>query len=140
MMGELQIEAAAVDVERRSQQTHTHRRALDVPTRPAGPPGAVPLRLAGLGSFPESEVARVALPLAYLDTGTCFQFLGIRMAELAVVGIAADVKIDVAVRRIGKALVDQPPDHANDVGDILGRTWQVIDARHPEALQVRTIV
>src|SRR5437879_11608495 len=110
MMGELQIEAASVNVDGRSQQAHAHRRALDVPTRPTGPPRAVPLRLAGLGSFPEGKVARVALALADFDARPCLQLFGIPMAELAVIRIARDVEIDVAVRRISKAFVDQPLD------------------------------
>ena len=57
-----QIDAAAVDVDRRlAEQPERHRRALDVPSRPARPDAVVPRRLAGLGRLPQHEVAGVLL-------------------------------------------------------------------------------
>ena len=55
------VHAAAVDVEGLAQVLHAHRRALDVPARPARAPGRVPRRLARLGALPEDEVAHVLL-------------------------------------------------------------------------------
>ncbi len=62
-----QVEAAAVDVERLPEQRVRHRRALDVPARPAGAPRRRPLRLVGLRELPQREVERVLLLLAGLD-------------------------------------------------------------------------
>ena len=57
-----QIDAAAMNVDRRRpEQPQRHRRALDVPARPAGAAPVVPRRLAGLGRLPQHEVARVLL-------------------------------------------------------------------------------
>src|SRR5262249_11395481 len=123
-----------------SQQAHAHRRALDVPPRTSWSPGTVPLRLARLGGFPEGEVTGIALAFAYLDAGPGFQLFGVAVAELAVIGIAADVKIDVAVRRIGKPLIDQFLNHPDDVGNILGRTRHVINARYPQTLEIGAII
>src|SRR4051812_33181243 len=64
MVRKLQIEAAAMDIERLAQEFHAHRRAFDVPAGPARSPRAVPLWLARLGGFPQGEIAGVALLVA----------------------------------------------------------------------------
>src|SRR5690606_9329182 len=56
-----QVDAAAVDVERRPQILGGHRRALQVPAGAAGAPRGRPGGLAGLLALPQREVARVAL-------------------------------------------------------------------------------
>src|SRR5262249_21566590 len=91
MVRELEVEAAAVDIERAAQEFHTHGGALDVPTRSPRPPRAVPRRLAGLRPFPEREVAGVALLIADLDAGAGLHLLRVAVAELAVVGVLGDV-------------------------------------------------
>ena len=61
---EAQVEPAAVDVEGLAEVPLRHRRALEVPARPAAAERGVPggrLRLAGLGGLPQREVAGVAL-------------------------------------------------------------------------------
>src|SRR5207248_9672955 len=61
---------AAVHVEGGAQVLLRHRRALDVPPRPAGSPWALPgdgLRLARLRRLPERKIERVALAVAGLD-------------------------------------------------------------------------
>ena len=58
---EHEVDAAGVDVERRPEVGHAHRRALDVPAGPARPDRRVPRRLAGLRALPEREVADVVL-------------------------------------------------------------------------------
>src|SRR3989304_10236132 len=45
MMGEQQADPADVDVDPRAQVLYRHRRALDVPSGPPAPPGAVPAEL-----------------------------------------------------------------------------------------------
>src|SRR5439155_3802837 len=92
----LQVQAAAVDVERLAEEAHAHGDALDVPTGAARPPGTVPLRLARFGSFPEGKIARVALLGADLDARARLELFGIAVAELAVIRVARHVEIDVA--------------------------------------------
>jgi hypothetical protein len=58
---EHQVEPAGVQVELLAEVVDRHRRALDVPARPAGSPRRRPGRLPGLGGLPEREVERVAL-------------------------------------------------------------------------------
>ena len=64
---EREVLATAVEVEALAEQVERHRRALDVPSRPAAAPGRVPRRLAGLGRLPEREVHRAALRLVDVD-------------------------------------------------------------------------
>ena len=104
VVGEDQVEAAAVDVEVPAEELHAHRRALDVPPRPPRPPGALPRRLARLGALPQREVARMMLQRRGLDPGAGQQLLRVAVAELAVLGRLADVEVDVAAR-----LVREPP-------------------------------
>ena len=57
-----QVDSAAVDVDgRRPQQPHGHRRALDVPARPARSTADVPGRLARFRRLPEHEIAHILL-------------------------------------------------------------------------------
>src|SRR5437868_9327266 len=96
-----------MDVDLLPEGLADHRRAFDVPTGPALAPGAVPGRLAGLGSLPECEVARVALAgfelLAHPDE------LALRRppGQLAVVRQLVDLEVDVAFGRVGVAPLDQ---------------------------------
>src|SRR5439155_14710931 len=137
---ELQVESAAVDVQRLPQEAHAHRRALDVPARPSRSPRAVPLRLARLGAFPQGEVARVALLVADLDAGPGFQLLRVAIAELAIVRVAGDVEVDIAVGRVGKPPVNQSLDHGDDVADVLRGPRHVVDAGDVEPLEIADIV
>ena len=68
VVGEDQVRAAAVDLEVEPEQLLGHRRALDVPARPAAAPGRLPGRvLARLLRLPQREVERVPLALGALD-------------------------------------------------------------------------
>ena len=87
VMRELQVHAAAVDVEALTQQGTCHRRALDVPARAAGAEGCVVLgvgRLLGLGCLPEHEVERVVLAFEHRDALAGTQLVDRLAAELAV--------------------------------------------------------
>src|SRR3954463_3109889 len=52
MVREDQIDSAAVDVETLAEMRLAHRRALDMPARPAASPGALPTRLVGVRRLP----------------------------------------------------------------------------------------
>src|SRR2546428_622081 len=59
---ELQVDAASVDVERRSEILVRHRVALHMPAGATVAPGARPGRLVPLRSLPEGQVERIFLP------------------------------------------------------------------------------
>ena len=67
VVGELEVEAAAVQVEAVAEQVERHHDALGVPARPAVAPGRRPRRLARLGLLPQREVERRALLVVRLD-------------------------------------------------------------------------
>ena len=96
VVGEDQVQAAAVDVEGAAQQAAAHGRALDVPAGPARAPGARPGGLARLGPLPEGEIGGVALPLGHAAPFALHR-LQRAMAELAVVRVLAHVEVNVAV-------------------------------------------
>ena len=107
VMREQQVHPAAVDVEGFAEVFHAHGRALDVPAGPALAPGRIPHRLAGLGGFPEGEVGGVALAGAFQRRACRLPALRPAVGQLAVVGVLGDIEPDVALGRVGEALVDQ---------------------------------
>ena len=139
-MRKTQIEPAAVDIERLAEMLDRHRGALDMPARPALAPRAIPRRLAGLGALPECEVAGAFLFRARLHARAGFEFLGVEAAEFAIVVVAGHVEIDIAVGRVGEALLDQAGDRLDHVRDVFGRLREEVDARHVEPLQALVII
>ena len=61
VVGELEVDAARVDVHRLAQDLRGHDGALDVPAGPAAAPGRLPARLARLRVLPDGEVVVGAL-------------------------------------------------------------------------------
>jgi hypothetical protein len=61
VMREDQVDAAGVDVERRPEVGHAHRRAFDVPARPARSDRRCPSSARRAWALPEGEVADVVL-------------------------------------------------------------------------------
>src|SRR5262249_48643304 len=118
-----QVLAAAVDVERLAQVLAGHGRALYVPARPPRAPRYLPCRLCWLGALPQREVQRVALRLARLDPVALAQLVHAAAGELAVVGLLADLEVDVAAGGVGEALLDQRRDHPVHLGDVLRGAW-----------------
>src|SRR3954462_14961036 len=85
-----------------------HRRALDVPARPAPPPRRVPCRvLAALLRLPEREVERILLAVGALDALALVHVVDPAMAEGAVVRVRPNAEVDVPVDRVGVAPVEQ---------------------------------
>src|SRR6516162_8396569 len=64
-----EIETAAVDIEGLAQMRLAHRRALDMPARPAASPGTVPSRQFRVGRLPQHKIGRVALIRRDFDPG-----------------------------------------------------------------------
>src|SRR5271166_5544771 len=98
-----------------------------MPAGTAWSPRALPQGLAGLGTLPEREIARISLQGGGLDSGACHQLFGIAVAELAVISGTGHVEVDVAPRRVGKPLVNQPRGDLDDLGDVLGGAGHLID-------------
>ena len=92
-----------------------------MPAWPPVAPGARPGRLARLGCLPEREVGRVLLALVDLDPRASDQVVERAVRELAVVVVAEDAEVDVAVDDVGVALLDQPGDQLDDLVELAGR-------------------
>src|SRR5512135_3562714 len=60
-----EVFATGMDVEGLAQMLESHRRALDMPARPAGAPWTVPCGFAGFRSLPKREVQRICLALVH---------------------------------------------------------------------------
>ncbi len=140
VMGELQVEPAAVDVEGCAQNLHAHGRAFDVPARPAETPRAVPFRLARLGAFPEGKVARIALFIADFDASTGLQLLGVSMTKFAVIGIFRYLKVHIATDRVSKAFVNQTLDDSLDVLDVLSCSRKFVNPGDSELFEILLVV
>ena len=132
VMREDEIAAAAVEVERLSQILHRHRRTLDVPARTPLAPRTVPRRLSRLRRLPQREIHRMMLAL--VDTDACARLHVVQRAsaELAVAREALHAVVDVAVERIGIALLDQLFDHGEHVRNMLRNARIGVGAAHVE--------
>src|SRR5439155_19461897 len=97
VVGKRKIGPAGVDVKRLAQILHGHHRALEVPARPAGSEGAVPVRLAFLGGLPEHEVARIGFViLVGVHAGPGANPREVDLRELSVVLELLNPKVDRA--------------------------------------------
>ena len=88
------------------------------PGRP-GPHGLSHAGSPGLALFHRAKSPGLRLLVADLDARAGFQLLRVAVAELAVIGVLADVEVDVAAGRVGVALVDQRLDHLDHLGDVV---------------------
>ena len=100
VVGEDEVDAAAVDREVGAELLLGHRRALDVPARAARAPRASPRRCPPppCCALPEREVERVLLQRGGAGLLALVHLLGVAVGELAVAVEAADAEVDVAVR------------------------------------------
>ena len=135
-----QVVAAAVDVDLLAQVAVDHGGALDVPSRPALPPGRVPGDLAGLGRLPHGEVQGVPLVGVRRDPSGGLHLLGGAVGEPALAAHLGDVEVDAAVLGgVGVAVVDDPLHHGYDVADALaglGVDVGAVDAQPGGVLEV----
>ncbi len=137
---ELQVGAAAVQVEMRAEQFAAHRRALDVPARTALAPRRGPAtlgRLVGLGGFPQHEVQRILLGIVgghALSGAQVFEGLA---RQLAVARELAHRVVHVAVGRlVGQAVVLQPADHRQHLRHVFGGARLAVGALHAERVGI----
>ena len=104
VVGELQVLAAAVDVEGLAEQGLAHRRALDVPARPAEAVLARPLGVVGLARLrrlPHHEVERIFLAVEHRHPLAGAKLVDRLARELAVAGELAHRVVHVAARARG---------------------------------------
>nr|GEU28296.1 hypothetical protein [Tanacetum cinerariifolium] len=100
---ELQVRAAAVDIEMFAQQRRAHGRALDVPARTALAPLGIPFHFLGfrlLRRFPQHEVERIALAGVHIHALAGAQVVERLAGQAAIFGEVAHRVVDVAVRAL----------------------------------------
>src|SRR5690606_31815524 len=98
------IDAAAVNVEGRSQIFERHRRAFDVPAGEAFTPRAIPAQdVFGIGFFPQRKVFRITLFATHGFARPRFLLLNTAVGEFAVIWVFAHVEIYAAVGDVGIA-------------------------------------
>ena len=114
-----EVEAAGMDVEGLAQVLGAHRRAFDVPARPAAAPRARPARLIVGRGLPQHEVGGVLLVGRHLDPRAGDQLVARAPRQAAVVAHARHAEQDMALGGIGMAVVDQALDHGDHLGDVL---------------------
>ncbi len=129
-----EIEPAAMDVEGLAEMRLAHRRAFDVPARPAPPPGTVPAGNVWCRRLPQHEVSGIALVGRDLDAGAGAHVVEAAAGELAVIRHAGDREEHVPFRLIGVPGGDQALDHRDHLRDVLGgarldRRRQALPAR-----------
>ena len=121
VMGEHQIDAAAMNVERLAQIFARHRRAFDVPSRASAAPGRIPTGQVRVRRLPQHEIHRAFLVGRDFDPRARDHLVQRTARQLAVIGLRRDIEQDMAIRHIGVAGGDQLPDHRHHLGDMIGR-------------------
>ena len=106
VVGEGQVDAAAVDVDGQAQGLFDHGRAFDVPAGAPLAPGGGPGRFVRLGRLPQDEVVGVLLVGRDLDPGAGDHVVQVPARQGAVGRIGRDVEQDMPLGRIGAAGVD----------------------------------
>ena len=140
VMGEHEVYAPAVDVERFAQVFHAHDRALDVPAGASVAPRARPTGLVRLGRFPQREVAGTLFSLVDLDTCAGNQLVNLAAGELPVRARLVNLEIHAAVRFVCESLVDQSLDHSDDVVDMFGGVGHDVDVGDAQCRHVLEVV
>src|SRR4030095_9938535 len=118
-VGKNQIPTAAVNIERLAQILRAHRRAFNMPARPAWTPWAVPRGVSRFARFPQREIERRALALVDFNARSSLQLVDIFPGQLAVVRKSGDGIINVAVDPIGEFFGFELFDDVDDLGDML---------------------
>ena len=136
VVGEDQIEAAAVDVDGDAQGGLGHGRALDVPAGATRAPGALPGGLAGLARLPEREVGGVALAGHEVLAAQAVDLLA---GQLAVLLEGGDGVPGGSLADVGVLTVDEAADHLLDVVDALAHPGLVLGVEQPESVGVLVV-
>ena len=120
VMGEDVVDTARVDIECLAEILEAHGRALDVPSRPAGPEGAVPVRLVFLPCLPQNKIAgRLLLVFVGVDPRTIEQLAPLDSRQTTVIRECPYPEVERSLAHIGDALVPERFDHADHLGDVV---------------------
>ena len=139
MVRELEILAAAVDVDRDPEMGLDHGRALDVPAGPAAAPGAVPAGLLRARGLPEHEVRGIAFIRRDLDPCAVDHLVTRAPRQSAVVRKRRHVEQHVALGGIGVTALDQSRDHREHARDVPGRERLHRGPKHVQRIHVLLI-
>ena len=132
--GKIEVGAAAVDVERLAEVAVGHRRALDVPARPArGPTGSSQDGSPGLAPFHSAKSSGLCFCSPTSMRAPDAQIVDVLLRELAVAGEARHRVVDVAAGGVGEALLLEPLDDLDDLGDVLGGARLVVGRQRRRA-------
>ena len=93
-----------------------------MPARSPQAPGALPGRFTRFSGFPEREIHGVILAFVDLDAGTSVHCLKRAPAQFAIILVAIDTVVHIAVNYIGRFFVNELLDHLDDLGHIFGGT------------------
>ena len=137
---EHEVVAGTVQIEALAEQIERHRRALDVPARPAGTPRRVPRGLARLRGLPEHEVDGRALPLVDIDAraGGVEQLFDRSMRQCAVRRERGHVEVHAAaIDDVRMVRVDELGDELEHARDVLRGVGDVVRFADVEAIHGR---
>ncbi len=93
----------------------------------------------GLAAFQRAKSAGFLLAGRFNLAQAGLLFFNLAMRELAIVGVGGDVKVDIAVGRIGVAAADESFAKVDDLGDViggLGKFVDGIDAQESQTVEV----
>jgi hypothetical protein len=143
MVGEDEIEAAGVDVDRFPRcRSIIAEHSMCQPGRPRPQGDSQPITPSGEG-FHRTKSAWVLLVGGDLDAGAGDRRIAVAAAERAVTGVARHVEEDMAVRLVSVAGLDQPRDHCDHVRHMLGRVRRDVgrsDAERAHVVQIMLLV
>ena len=122
MMGELQVDAAAVNVEGLTQIFAGHRAAFDMPARAATAPGRIPAWKRIVRRLPQHEIHRVLLVGRHFHPRTRDHLVQAAARQLAVIGLGRHIEQHMAIGGIGMASSNQLFDDAQHLRNMLGGT------------------
>ena len=127
-----QVHPAAMQIDLLAQVSNRHRRALDVPARPSGPPRTLPLRLARFRPLPQGEIHGVLFLHPNVRRLRRDHVLQCSTRQLPVTRHLTNAVVHVAARRIRHPLLNQPVDQIDHLRDLLGRPRMHIRRRDPQ--------
>src|SRR2546421_8582037 len=139
VMGEDEIDRAAVDVDGLAEQREIHRRALEMPAGAASADAGVPARVTLPHRLPEGEVASVLLGVVVgvdATAGPGDQPGGADPAEPSVSGESRDPEVDAAVAAISHPRRLKAFDEPHHVLDVLGGPWIVVSTADAEGVDI----
>ena len=142
VMGKLQVDAAAMDIEGLAQILPGHGAAFDMPTGAAAAPGRVPARRGRVRWLPQHEVHGVFLVGRHFHPRARDHLIQRTARQLAVVGLGRDIEQHMTVRGIGMARRDQLLDDGDHLSDMVGGARadigrQVAQRRHVFLIDAR---